>query len=51
MLALEDTHPEAHAMLSNGDFGVQRTSSKGFSQVPAYQTIEQTLNRNTKTKI
>ena len=50
MLALEDTHPEAHNMLSNGDFGVQRTSSHGFSQVPVDQTIEQTLNTNTKNK-
>ena len=50
MLALKDTHPEAHKMLSEGEFGVQRTSSHGFSQLPVDQTIEQTLNRNTKTK-
>ena len=37
-------------MLANGDFGVQRTIHHGFSQVPVDQTIEQTLNRSTKTK-
>ena len=49
MLALPETHPEAHQMLAGGDFGVQRTSH-GFSQVPVDQTIEQTINRSTKTK-
>lgn len=37
-------------MLSQGDFGVQRTTSHGFSQLPVDRTIEQTLNRITKTK-
>lgn len=50
MMQLPETHPEAHFMLSNGDFGVQRTTSHGFSQVPVDQTIEQTVNRSTKTK-
>ena len=50
MLLLQDTHPEAHALLTNGEFGVQRTTSHGFSQLPVDQTIEQTLNRSTKTK-
>lgn len=50
MLELPDKHPEAYSMLSQGDFGVQRTTSHGFSQLPVDQTIEQTLNRNTKTK-
>ena len=50
MLELPDTHPEAYSMLSQGDFGVQCTTSHGFSQLPVDQTIEQTLNRNTKTK-
>ncbi|XP_048584137.1 uncharacterized protein LOC125563185 [Nematostella vectensis] len=48
--ALPDTHPEAHVMLSQGDFGVQRNATHGFTQVSVDQTIEQTLNRNTKTK-
>ena len=50
MLDPPDTHPEAYSMLSQGDFGVQRTTSHGFSQLPVDQTIEQTLNHNTKTK-
>ena len=50
MLELPDTYPEAYSMLSQGDFGVQRTTSQGFSQLPVDQTIKQTLNRNTKTK-
>ena len=50
MMSLEESHPEAHTMLANGDFGVQRTTHQGFSQVPVDQTIEQTLNRSTKTK-
>ena len=50
MVLLPETHPEAHALLENGDFGVQRTTSHGFSQMPVDQTIEQTLNRSTKTK-
>ena len=45
-----DTHPDAYSMLSQGDFGVQRTTSHGFLQLPVDQTMEQTLNRNTKTK-
>lgn len=50
MLELPDTHPDAYSMLSQGDFGVQHTTSHGFSQLPVNQTIKQTLNSNTKTK-
>ena len=49
-MLLPETHPEAHALLLNGDFEVQRAASHGFSPIPADQTIEQTLNRSTKTK-
>ena len=49
-MVLPETHPEAHALLLNGDFGVQRATSHGFSQMPVDQTIEQTLSRSTKTK-
>ena len=49
-MLLPETHPEAHTLLVNGDFGVQRATSHGFSQMPVDQTIEQTLNRSTKTK-
>ena len=41
-LELPDTHPDAYSMLSQGDIGVQRTTSHGFSQLPVDQTIEQT---------
>ena len=50
MMVLPGTHPEADTLLANGDFGVQQTTSRGFSQLPVNQTIEQTLNRSTKTK-
>ena len=50
MMLLPETHPEAHTLLANGDSGVQQTSSHGFSQLPVDQTIEQTLNRSTRTK-
>ena len=50
MVSLQDTHPEAHQLLEDGNFGVQRSTSYGFSQLPVDQTIEQTLNRSTKTK-
>ena len=50
MTSLEDTHPEAHRLLLDGDFGVQRSKQHGFSRLPVDQTIEQTLNRSTKTK-
>ena len=39
MMFLPETHPEAHALLLNGDFGVQRATSHGFSQMPVDQTI------------
>lgn len=42
MLELPDTHPDAYSMLSQGDFGVQHTTSHGFSQLPVNQTIKQT---------
>ena len=49
MQNLPNTHPDAHAYLSSGGFCVQR-SSHGFSRSPVDQTIEQTLNRDTKTR-
>ena len=50
MIQLPETYPEAQMMLENGEFGVQRTTEHGFAQLPIDQTIEQTLNRSTKTK-
>ena len=36
IMVLPETHPEAHALLLNDDFGVQRATSHGFSQVPEH---------------
>ena len=47
MMNLPDTHPEAHGHLTPGEFAVQR-SSGSFNQVPVDQTIEQTINRDSK---
>ncbi|CAC5360780.1 unnamed protein product [Mytilus coruscus] len=49
MQNLPNTHPDAHIYLSSGGFCVQR-SSHGFSRSTVDQTIEQTLNRDTKTR-
>ena len=37
-------------LINAGNFAVQRSSSRAFSQTPTDQTIEQTLNRGTKVK-
>ena len=49
MMSLEDAHPSTHEAFKAGDFVVQRSSS-AFSQVAVDQTIEQTINRDTKLK-
>ena len=50
MKSLQMSHPEADTHLQNGEFAVQRTAYKGFSRVAVDHTIEQTVNRDTKTK-
>ena len=50
MIALQTSHPDVHQMFLNGDFVVQRQERYGFSQVACDMTIEQTCNRDTKTK-
>ena len=50
MMQLESTHPEAHAHLVSVEFPVQRNHSNSFSQVPVDQTIEQSLNRDSKAR-
>ena len=50
MATLEERHPDAYRQLCEGKFAVQRSDSVGFSQTPVDQTIEQTFNRDTKTK-
>ena len=48
MATLNATHPHAHQALTNGEFAVQR-SSQPFVRVPVDQSIEQTVNRDSKT--
>jgi len=50
MTALHTSQPDVHQMFMNGDFVVQRQERCGFSQVACDMTIEQTCNRDTKTK-
>ncbi|KAK7467983.1 hypothetical protein BaRGS_00036789 [Batillaria attramentaria] len=50
MVALPATHPSTHAHLLDGQFSVQRQSSYGFAKVACDQTIEQTINREAKSK-
>jgi hypothetical protein len=48
MMALPESHPAVHEAFVAGEFCVQR-SHVPFSQIPVDQTIEQTVNRHTKT--
>ncbi|XP_077972179.1 uncharacterized protein LOC120332986 [Styela clava] len=50
MMSLQETHPDVHNMFVNGEFVVQRQARYGFSQVACDMAIEQTCNRDTKTK-
>ena len=49
MISLKDVHPSTYESFQAGDFVVQR-SGNAFSQVAVDQTIEQTINRDTKSK-
>ena len=44
---LASTNPDANALLESGEFAVQR-STNAFAQVPVDQSIEQTVNKDTK---
>ena len=46
MVLLPQTHPYSNALLVDGQFAVQRSA---FAQVPVDHTIEQTMNRYSKT--
>ena len=48
MSVLETSHPEVYAELNAGEFTVQR-SSTALWQLAFDLTIEQTVNRDTKT--
>ena len=50
MCDLPKTHPDIHEKFMSGEFCVQRQSSHGFAQVECDLTIEQTCNRDSKTK-
>ena len=50
MCELPAVHPAVYEEFAKGRFSVQRQSLQGFSQVACDQTIEQTCNRDTKTK-
>ena len=49
MVSLPKSHPDANALLEAGEFTVQR-SQNSFAQVPVDLSIEQSINRDTKTK-
>jgi len=44
------THPTTHEALSSGEFVVQQTENQPFSQTAMDQTLEQTLNKMSKTR-
>lgn len=50
MLNLPTTHPYSNDHLQSGEFSVQRQSSYGFSKVACDQAIEQTINKDSKSK-
>lgn len=49
MMSLPDSHPAVHEAMVSGEFCVQRSHSP-FAQVAVDQTIENTVNRQCKTK-
>ena len=50
MSQLPTTHPYIYEELMKGHFGIQRQNSHGFAQVACDMSIEQTVNRDTKTR-
>ncbi len=50
MLDLPNTHPDVYERFLAGEFCVQRQEAHGFAQVECDITIEQTFNRESKTK-
>ena len=50
MLRLSTTHCVAHDQLVYGDFATQRSTDNKFGHIPQDQTIEVTINRDTKTQ-
>ena len=50
MVVLEESHTEAYKAVKAGNFAIQQSSERAFSQSSIDQTIEQSLNRGTKVK-
>ena len=50
MTQLKETHPSAYEQLAPGEFAVQRSSGKAFAQVGVDQSIEKSLNQDSKTE-
>eukprot|EP00057_Strongylocentrotus_purpuratus_P028770 XP_011683244.1 PREDICTED: uncharacterized protein LOC105447183 [Strongylocentrotus purpuratus] len=50
MHELARTHPDILKEFQDGNFAVQRQDAYGFAGVPCDQTIEQTVNRDSKTR-
>lgn len=50
MINLNITHPDIYREFKKGRFSVQQQEFNSFSQTPCDQVIEQTCNRDTKTK-
>ena len=48
MMALPTTHPDVHQHMVDGGFSVQRSEGSSFASVPIDQTIEQTINKDSK---
>ena len=50
MLDLPKTHPDVQEQFLSGELSVQKQETHGFAQVECDITIEQTFNRDSKTK-
>ncbi|XP_038062969.1 uncharacterized protein LOC119733637 [Patiria miniata] len=50
MCSLETTHPDLHCEMMMGHFAVQMQDEGAFSQIPCDQLIEETCNRDSKSK-
>ena len=49
IVLLPQTHPYYNALLVDGQFTVQRSANSSFAPVPVDQTIDHTMNRDSKT--
>ena len=51
MSQLPTEHPDVHAHFMEGGFSVQICSQNPFGRIPVDQTIEETVNKDTKTSV